>query len=145
MCASVGVHPRLLRAVEPFPIDRLRPYDPAYVAGWVVERYQVELPTGAERSREQMKARLLALCGAQVPGDTYRNLSVQADWTHQTFKHILAPVWLLTYDYGRKSYQCVMNGATGAIHGEYPKSAWKIAGLVLLAIVMLVIFASVQR
>ena len=32
----------------------------------------------------------------QIPGDTYRNLKVRADYSGQTFKHILAPVWLLT-------------------------------------------------
>ena len=65
-----------------------------------------------------------------MPGDTYRNLVVHADYSEQTFKHILAPVWLLTYTYGARRFQCVMNGVTGAVRGEYPKSPWKIALLV---------------
>ena len=145
VCASVGVHPRLLRAVEPFPMQELKPYDAAYVAGWVVERYQVDLLQAAKTAREQMNAKLIALCPARVPGDTYRNLDVRAKWSAQTFKHALAPIWLLTYDYGRTSYQCVMNGVTGAIHGEYPKSPWKIAALVLAAIVLVVVFVSLQQ
>ena len=52
------------------------------------------------------------------------------------------PVWLLTYDYGRKSYQCVMNGVTGAIRGEYPKSPWKVALLVLAIFVGVLAFVS---
>lgn len=143
--ASVGIHPRLLRAIEPFPMKELKPYDAGYVAGWVVERYQVDLASGAQAAREQMNQKLIALCAQQVPGDTYRNLNVHAQWTGQTFKHVLAPVWLLTYDYGRRSFQCVMNGVTGAIHGEYPKSAWKIAALVLAAIVLLIVFASLTE
>jgi hypothetical protein len=51
-------------------------------------------------------------------------------------------VWLLTYDYGRRSFQCVMNGVTGAVRGQYPKSPWKIALLVIGAIVLLVILLS---
>jgi len=35
-----------------------------------------------------------------------------------------------------------MNGATGAIQGEYPKSPWKIALLVLAAVVAVLIFMS---
>ncbi|HVE50996.1 MAG TPA: zinc ribbon domain-containing protein [Casimicrobiaceae bacterium] len=145
VCASVGVHPRLLRAIEPFPMQELKPYDPGYVAGWVVERYQVDLADGARRSREQLHAKLVALCAAQVPGDTQRNLDVRADWSGQTFKHVLAPVWLLSYDYGRRSFQCVMNGVTGAIHGEYPKSAWKIAAIVLAALILLIVFMSLTQ
>jgi hypothetical protein len=142
VCASVGIHPRLLRAIEPFPMRELKPYDAGYVAGWVVERYQVDLPDATLRAREQMNAKLVALCAAQVPGDTHRNLQVRADWSAQTFKHVLAPVWLLTYDYGRRGFQCVMNGVTGSIEGEYPKSPWKIAALVLAALVLVIVVMS---
>jgi hypothetical protein len=31
--------------------------------------------------------------------------------------------WLLTYTYGAKPFQVIANGATGAIAGQYPKSA----------------------
>jgi hypothetical protein len=62
----------------------------------------------------------------------------------QTFKHILVPVWLLSYLYGTKSYQVVVNGATGRMAGEYPKSAWKIAFLVLLALIAFLIVMMLQ-
>lgn len=139
---SRGIHPNLLRAIEPFPTtgEALKPYDPAYVAGWNVERYQVDLVAAAQRAREQMLAKTQALCAAQVPGDTQRNLQVHADFSAQTFKHLLAPVWLLTYTYGPKAYQVVLNGATGAIAGEHPKSWIKIAlavtAFILVALVL---------
>jgi hypothetical protein len=37
-----------------------------------------------------------------------------------------------------------MNGVTGAVRGQYPKSPWKIALLVLAAIVLFIIVASLQ-
>jgi hypothetical protein len=67
---------------------------------------------------------------------------VRADYSRQTFKHTLAPVWLLTYHFGARRFQCVMNGVTGAVRGEYPKSPWKIALLVLVALVVVMIFMS---
>jgi predicted RNA-binding Zn-ribbon protein involved in translation (DUF1610 family) len=144
VCASVGVERRLLQAIEPFPTAELEPYDPGFVAGWVVERYQVDLADGARRSREAMGATLAALCAREVPGDTYRNLQVRADWSQQTFKHILVPVWLLTYDFGKRSYQCVMNGVTGVIAGDSPKSWWKVTLLVLAAIVLVIVILSME-
>ena len=137
ICASVGVHPDLLRGVEPFPTKELVAYDPGYVAGWVVERYQIDLISAAKAAREAMDAQLRQLCGAQVPGDTYRNLEVRANYSGQTFKHILAPVWLLSYAFGAKAFQAVMNGVTGAIQGEYPKSWIKVTLLVLGILVAL--------
>jgi hypothetical protein len=142
VCASAGVHPKLLRGIEPFPTGELKPYDAAFVSGWVVERYQIDLVGAAQRARAAMDAKLRELCAQQVPGDTFRNLQVRADYARQTFKHILAPVWLLSYRYGAKTYQCAMNGVTGAVAGEYPKSPWKIALLVAAVAVLVLIVMS---
>lgn len=144
--ATQGIHPALLKAIEPFPTKDLRPYDRGYVSGWVVEQYQLDLVGAAERSRAEMDGKLRAACGREVPGDTYRNLQVAASYTDQTFKHTLLPVWLLHYDYGRKSYQVVVNGVTGAIAGEQPYSWIKIFFAVLAFIVAaLVLFTLMER
>ena len=66
--------------------------------------------------------KLRQMCAAQIPGDTYRNLDVRANYSGQTFKHILAPVWLLSYHFGTKAFQAVMNGFTGTVAGEYPRA-----------------------
>jgi Zn finger protein HypA/HybF involved in hydrogenase expression len=79
VCASVGVQPALVRGIEPFPTHDAKPYDAGYVAGWVVERYQIDLVGAAQRARAAMDAKLRALCAQQIPGDTYRNLVVHAD------------------------------------------------------------------
>jgi len=142
VCASVGVHPELLRGIEPFPTQELRAYDAGYVAGWVVERYQIDLVAAAQRARDAMDAKVQSMCAQQVPGDTFRNLVVRSDYSGQTFKHILAPVWLLTYTYGARAFQCALNGVTGAVRGEYPKSPWKIALLVLAIFIVMVIALS---
>jgi len=145
VCASVGAPSAMLRRVEPFPTDSLVPYDAGYLAGWIVERYQIDLVAAAERSRQQMEAALYSLCAREVPGDTYRNLQVHSAYTDQTFKHILAPVWLLTYVYGPKSYQVVVNGVTGHIAGSRPWSWIKITLLVLTIIVIVAIIASLKH
>jgi hypothetical protein len=144
VCASIGVHPGLLRGVEPFPTATLKPYDPGYVAGWVVERYQLDLVGAAQRARAEMDTRVESMCAAQIPGDTYRNLVVHTTYARQTFKHILAPIWLMTYTYGARSFQVVQNGVTGAIQGEYPKSPWKIALIVLVLFIVVVIALSLS-
>jgi hypothetical protein len=102
-----------------------------------VERYQLDLLAAARQARTSMDAELRTLCSRQVPGDTQRNLEVDADYSGQTFKHILVPVWLVSYQFGRAHYQLVLNGHSGAIAGHYPKSWIKItfAALALLILV----------
>lgn len=129
--ASRGVQPEMLRRVEPFPTKELTPYKPGFLSGWVVERYQIDLVSAAKEAREEMEEEIERMCAAQVPGDTHRNLNVETDYSGQTFKHILVPIWLLTYNYGTKNFQVVLNGYTGTIAGRYPKSWIKITLAVL--------------
>lgn len=140
-----GVHQDLLRQVEPFPTNDLVPYDTAYLSGFVVEHYQVVLIDAAQQARDAMNAKLERLCAAQIPGDTYSDLRVSPQYSGQTFKHILVPVWLLAYDYGRKAYQVVVNGYTGQIAGEYPISYWKIFLLIVFGLLIVGTLAFLNR
>jgi len=85
------------------------------------------------------------MCAAEIPGDTYRNLQIHPVYSGRTFKHILVPVWLLTYNFGARAYQVVVNGVTGRMAGEYPKSFWKIALLVLAAIIVFLVIIMLSQ
>ena len=140
--ASRGVQPAMLRQIEPFPTKELTPYNSGFLSGWTVERYQIDLVAAAKEARDDMDAQMERLCSEQVPGDTQRNLQVQTDYSGQTFKHILVPIWLLTYNFGPRNFQVVINGYTGTIAGKYPKSWIKItlailAGLAVLGLILL--------
>lgn len=141
--ATVALDGALLEKISDFPTGDLVPYDRGYVSGWVVEQYQIDLVAAAAHSREVMDQRLRTLCASDVPGDTHRNLDVQASYDGQTFKHILAPVWLLSYDYGRTKYQVLVNGYTGAIAGRHPLSWIKIALAVLAVLLALLMLAGI--
>jgi hypothetical protein len=139
---SVGVRLDLLRQVEPFPTQELRPYDPAFVRGWIVERYQVDLRKASELNREQMDREMASLCAARVPGDTHRDLQLQTAYARRTFKHILVPVWLVGYTFGAKTFQLIVNGYTGSIAGDRPFSPVKLIFYVILpALLLLLLFA----
>jgi hypothetical protein len=126
-----GVDPGLLRRIEPFPTHELVPYETEYLAGFVVEHYQVVLFDAFEQARESMRGELRQLCARDVPGDTHRDLRIEPEFSGQTFKHILVPVWLASYRFGSKKYQMLVNGYTGEVSGHYPKSWWKILLAVL--------------
>jgi hypothetical protein len=138
---TTGVDLRLLRQVEPFPTGECVAYDTAFLSGHVVEHYQVALTEAAGSSEAQMHARLEQLCGAQVGGDTYRNLRIHPTFSGRTFKHLLVPIWLLVYIFGRRNFQVVVNGYTGRMAGRYPYSPWKVAFLVALVILAVILFA----
>lgn len=144
--ASRGVHPGLLEDLLPFPTTTaLVPYDPGYLSGWVVEQYQIDLLAAAQDSRSRMEARLHSLCASQVPGDTHRGLQIAPQFSDLTFKHVLLPVWLLSYTVGSKTYQVAVNGVTGRITGEYPLSWVKILIAVILGLLLLTFILGMQQ
>ena len=137
-----GIPLDLLRQIEPFPTSELVPYDTAFLSGHIVEHYQVVLTEASNQSQQQMHQALEQLCAGQIPGDTHRNLVIHPTFSGQTFKHILVPIWLLTYVFRSQSYQVLVNGSTGRIAGRYPLSAWKVffvAVLVVLAVIVLIL------
>jgi hypothetical protein len=140
-----GIPRPLLAQVEPFMTNELVPYDTSYLSGFVVEHYQVVLLGAAKASEAAMERKLRELCAAEVPGDTYRNLQIHPTFSGRTFKHILVPVWLLTYTYGPRVYHVLVNGGTGRIAGDYPKSPWKIALIVIGVIIFVLILLMSQN
>jgi hypothetical protein len=142
---TVGVRMDLLGKVEPFPAKELKPYDPAFVRGWTVERYQIDLRKAADLNRGQMDQDMQSLCGQQVPGDTHRDLQVRTAYAERTFKHILVPVWLVNYTFGSKTYQVLVNGYTGNTAGDRPISWVKVfVYIVIPAIFLLLIIVLVK-
>ncbi len=139
-----GVNQALLKQVEPFPTNELAAYDTSYLSGFVVEHYQVVLLEAAQASEAAMHDKLEAMCASEVPGDTYRNLVIHPTFSDRTFKHILVPIWLLTYTYGARVFHVLVNGSTGRIAGEYPKSFWKIFFLVVGIIILVLIVLLLQ-
>lgn len=139
VAASRGVPADLLGKVEPFPTNELKPYETAFLSGWVVEQYQIDLIAAAQRSRQQMDRKLEQMCAREVPGDTHRDLQIYPDYSGQTFKHILVPVWLLTYTYGSRNFMVVINGYTGTIAGKYPVSGLKVFLVVVLIVVAVIV------
>jgi hypothetical protein len=141
-----GLRHDLLKKIEPFAITEVQGYDTAYLSGFVVEHYQIVLVDAAARSQEQMTAQLRQMASARVPGDTQRNLQIHPEFSGRTFKHVLVPVWVLSFNYRATLYQVLVNGYSGQIAGDYPLSWWKVFFLsVVILIVVLIVVAVSQE
>lgn len=141
IAGTQGIDRGLLSRIEPFPTRELVGYDTAFLAGFVVEHYRVVLFDAFQEARKKMTDQLRMLCSRAVPGDTQRNLVIAPEFSDQTFKHVLVPVWTAAFRFRGKQYQLLVNGHTGEVAGRYPKSVAKILlALAAAAAVGLVIF-----
>lgn len=132
--ASKRIDRALLGKLGAYSMKVLHIYNPAYLAGFLAERYSVGLGEGFASVRGNMEARMISHIKARRGYDTYRNMHYHHNYDTVRFKHILLPLWLSTYTYHNKVFQLMINGETGKVAGKSPLSAWKIALLVALGI-----------
>ena len=138
--ASRSLPARLGNGLTPWDLGALVPYSPEFLAGFQAEGYTVSLADGHGEARERMADVIRSDVRRDIGGDEQRILSVDTDWSDETFKHILLPVWMAAYKYNGKSYRFLVNGQTGEVQGERPWSIWKI-GFAAIVVVSLILGA----
>lgn len=122
---------KLLESLEPWPFDKLIPFAPDVMAGFLAQTYDVSLGDGFASAKEKMERAVERETRQRIGGDEQRVHALDTAFSAITFKHLLLPVWLLAYRYGDKTYQVSINACTGQVRGERPWSIWKIAGFAL--------------
>jgi len=130
--ASRSLPERLGDELTPWDLGTLTPYNPEFLAGFQAEGYTVSLADGDSEAKDRMTDVIRQDVRRDIGGDEQRIHSVDTDWSDETFKHILLPIWMAAYKYNGKSYRFLVNGQTGEVQGERPWSVWKIASLVIL-------------
>jgi DNA-directed RNA polymerase subunit RPC12/RpoP len=133
VCASRGLPEDLARRLQSFDTGQLKPYDPAFLAGWKAEEYSVDLNEAWGRALRRMEYSQRDRCGSDVPGDTHRFLNVTNRFSDETFKHVLLPIWISAYRYGDKVYRFLVNGQTGEVVGKAP---WSVVKIVLFSLAL---------
>lgn len=130
--ASTSLPQGYTEALAPWDLSALQPFRPDYLAGFTAEGYTVALADGHARARAIMADAIREDVRRAIGGDEQRIGRIDSDFSLETFKHILLPVWLAAYRFNGRTYRFVVNGQTGKVRGERPWSAVKIALAVVL-------------
>jgi predicted RNA-binding Zn-ribbon protein involved in translation (DUF1610 family) len=126
VCASRGLTGPLVGKLEPFNTKAAVPYTDQMLAGSEAEEYSVDPREGYQRAAQKMVDTERSECSRQLGGDTQRNLQVSTVLSRQTFRHLLLPVYLASYQYKGKSWKFMVNGQTGEVVGEAPVDWMKV-------------------
>ena len=144
VAATRSVNEARLDALEPWDLESLCAYEPAWLAGFRAQRYQVELPEGFEKAKHVMSQAIDGDVRTDIGGDEQRVDDVETTTSNTTFRHLLLPVWIGAYRFKDKLYQVVVNARTGEVQGERPWSVAKVSLLVaaiVIAVMLLAILA----
>lgn len=143
--ASQGLPRDYTAQLEPWDLSALEPFRPDFLAGFTAEGYTLSLQDGHAMGREIMADVIVSDVRRDIGGDEQRIDRLDTDWSDETFKHVLLPVWLAAYSFGGTPYRVVVNGQTGKVSGERPYSKWKIAFAILLALAAMAAFYALSE
>ena len=141
---SPSIPAHLARVLGEWNLAALRPPEPGLMAGFSVEVYRQGLEQGFVEARGRMQGAIDAAIRRDIGGDQQRIHGRQTVVDDIRFKHLLLPVWIGSYRFGGKPYQVVVNGQSGEVEGDRPFSVVKIALAVVLALIVLAVFAALQ-
>jgi DNA-directed RNA polymerase subunit RPC12/RpoP len=136
--STTRVPQKQLDRLEPWDLGKVVPYNPAYLAGFKAQRYQVPLEMGFETAKVKMAKVIESDVRCDIGGDEQQIDSVSTGYSAITFKHILLPVWLSAYRFNNKQYQVIVNAHTGQVLGDRPYSTAKIAMAVAAGLLVLI-------
>ncbi len=141
--ASTSVPEFILKKLEPWKLESLRLYDPAYLAGFKAQRYQLDLPAGVEHATEAMRSRIAQAVCRDIGGDQQVIDSMETQYSNRQFRHLLLPVWIGAYRFRNRVYQVVVNASTGEVKGDRPYSLVKIVTPVLVVVFIFVVIPTI--
>jgi hypothetical protein len=111
---------RLVGQVIDYDLEDLVDYEPKYLAGLQAHMYDIPLEKSWENGRQQMREKTKCACLEQTSTSKVRNFSMDLDFSSESWRYILLPIYLNTYKHAGKAYTLIINGQSGVIAGQRP-------------------------
>lgn len=111
----------MMESIEPFDFSQATSFMPAYLAGYMADKYDVSAEESIDRANNRIKRSTEATFAATAIG--YTTLipeSSNVSFSNSKAKYALYPVWLLNTTYEGQRYYFAMNGQTGKFVGDLP-------------------------
>ncbi len=118
---SSKIEDDLMESIEPFAMQDSIPFQTAYLAGYVADKYDVSAEESIERANKRIRRSTEETFQQTVTGyDSVKveNSSIQLHGGKA--KYALFPVWLLSTSWRGENYLFAMNGQTGRFVGDLP-------------------------
>lgn len=145
---SSGLPESEANELEPFDLGHARPFEPSLIAGLIAERPSIDHDQARSTANQELTERENKAIRSFLPGDVCRNVTNTTQADIRSVRLVLLPVWVATYRYKNKVFRLLVNGQTGEVVGNVPRSWAKIAGavgcvgIILLGFAMLLLLIS---
>ena len=136
--ASQTLPASIANSLTKWDMENCVAYRKEFLAGFITEIYQRDFRLCFDDAKKKMEVVIDKAIRKDIGGDRQKIHSKNTEYKDVKFKHLLLPVWISAFRYKNKLYQFVVNGRNGQVTGQYPKSAAKIAMIVLAVVAAIV-------
>lgn len=149
VCGSSRQDEEMLRSLEPYDTKNVAEYRPEYLAGFMAERYTLPMKDAWEQAKDKIAQLLQNKVREKIVRDHHadhvQGLRMSTVHNQITYKYLLLPVWISSFQYNGTVYRFMVNGQTGKVSGKTPVSWVKVAITVVAAAVALGILMYLTR
>lgn len=145
VAGTTKVTDKLTESIEPFDYTKSVPFSPAYLTGFMTNKYDVEAQDANPRALERMKKSTEEVLRNSISGyDTVSTVNTSIQPAFGELEYVFLPMWLMNVKFQHKNYNYAMNGQTGKFVGTFPVSERKYwTGLIGIAIPIAIIFGAI--
>lgn len=111
----------MMESIEPFNFDEAVPFQTAYLAGYLADKYDVSEEDNIERVNKRIKNSTENAFASTVKG--YSSVVTEdsnISLSDTNASYALYPVWILNTTWNGEKYTFAMNGQTGKFVGNLP-------------------------
>ncbi len=146
--ASSQLTQQELEDIKPFNYGGIKDYNSDFLRGYFVEHNDQSIQHSHTQARVLMKQAIRDDILRRYTYTSVDSLNINTDYRNEKYTYTILPTYRFSYQYGKKTYKTYMNGQTGQVGGNIPRSKWKIAFftafiiLIIVGIVFLAMIAS---
>ncbi len=112
----------LLNVMKDYRTREAKPYTPDALAGFPCEHYSIGLNEAWNSVGKEMELYLKNQANKQDETKFLMGIDMATDYFNLKYKYIIVPVWINSFYYDNQLYMIAINGQTGKIDGQWPKS-----------------------
>lgn len=128
--------------IRPFVIndDTCFHYDENFLRGYNVESYDQSVCECKKISEEEMKESIKAKILSNYSYSYVESFSQNTTFSDEKYSYALLPIYFISFVYNKKDYRVYLNGQTGKLGNNLPKSKVKIGFAIFFGILFALLF-----
>ncbi|MCR4745935.1 MAG: hypothetical protein K5894_12005 [Lachnospiraceae bacterium] len=144
--ASKRMQDDLMDCIEPYNYEELKEFSPAYLPGFMAERFDVDKKVDMERAGNRIKGTISEEIEKEILSNGYdkcKKSKIDLKVEDESVEYAFLPVWMLTVKWKKKNWTFAMNGQTGQMTGNLPISPIRLTIFTIILYAIMAILAHI--